>query len=75
MKKRDRIGGDRHKLKHIKSHLYTEKHFFCCQDSQTLAQVAQRGHAVSVLRDGANLMGHSPGQPALTNPSLSRGLA
>jgi len=35
-----------------------------CEDDQALAQIAQRGCGVSILRDIKKLSGHSPGQPA-----------
>lgn len=36
--------GNGYKLKHTKFHLDKRKHFFTCENSKTLGQVAQRGY-------------------------------
>ena len=50
---RDRTGCSWHKLKHIKFHLNTRKHFFYCEGGQTLELVAQRSCVVSVCGDNS----------------------
>ena len=47
---------------------------FCCDGDCIPEQVAPRGCGVSVLGDIKNPTGHGPGQPALVDPTLSRGL-
>jgi len=51
-----------------------KKKLFPCEGSQTLEQVAQKGCEVSILGDTPNSTGHSPQQPALVHPTLSKGL-
>ena len=71
------LGGDRTrrngcKLKYRKFSLSRRR---SCEGSQTVEQVAQRGCGLSIFGDTQNLTGHGPGQPAVADPALSRGLA
>ena len=51
-----------------------KKTLFYCDGDQTLEQITQRGCGVFILGDIQNPAGHSPEQPALADPVLSRGL-
>lgn len=70
----NRRRGSGHKLNYWKFHLNIRWFFFYCEGGQTLEWAAQRGCAVSVLRDTQNLTGHDSEQPALDDPALSRGV-
>ncbi|KAK4832344.1 hypothetical protein QYF61_021873 [Mycteria americana] len=54
-------------FKHMKKLFYHE-------GGETLQKVAQRGCGVSILEDIQNWTKHSPEQPALADPALSKGL-
>lgn len=47
----DRTRGNGHKLKHRGNSLSIWKHFFCCESDWELAQVAQEGCGITLLRD------------------------
>jgi len=59
-------------MKCKKFYLNIRKNFFYCVDDQALAQVAQRGCAVSILGDSQSLAGNGHEQP-LAEPALSKG--
>lgn len=50
------------------------KNWFYCKCDQTLEQVAQKGCGISILADLQTPSGHDPGQAALADPALSRGV-
>lgn len=45
----------------------------CCEGDQVLAQVAQRGHSISILRDTQNPTGCGSEQSTAAGPALSMG--
>lgn len=51
-----------------------KKKLFHCERDQMLEQVFQRGYKISVLERDSKPAGHSPEQPAVGGPALSRGL-
>lgn len=48
--------------------------FFTVRGSQTLAEVVQRSCGISILGDIQNMMRRSPGQPAVADAALSKGV-
>lgn len=51
-----------------------EKNFPYHETGQTMAQVAQRGYGIIILRDIQTQSGCGPQEPAPAHPALSRGL-
>lgn len=68
----DRMGSSGRKLEHWKWQLDIGKNFFYHEGSQTLKLLALRVCGISVLGRVWDLTGHSPEQPALARPPLSR---